>query len=208
MSVHLTLDERIERGTRIHTTDSPNLDFVRAFAVMTVYFGHALQTFHIFQVFRRLTIFDFAQTGVLIFFVHTSLVLMLSLDRAKLTGSETIYQLLYKTLVSHLSSQHRNCPFDGGTSVTGLSWPPLHTAGSADSVVEFGSYSEFNKKPFVSSRTLESSFRSTDVPCSAASLCHNQTAYLAMASRWFLGPERHHCVGISRFRSEGGFLAF
>jgi peptidoglycan/LPS O-acetylase OafA/YrhL len=64
---------------------SPNLDFLRAYAVLTVYFGHLLQTFHIEHIWGNLTIYDFAQTGVVIFFVHTSLVLMLSMERLHLS---------------------------------------------------------------------------------------------------------------------------
>lgn len=67
-------------------SESHNLNFLRAFAVLTVYFGHLLQTFGIEHVAGRVTIYDFAQTGVLIFFVHTSLVLMFSLDRLKGRG--------------------------------------------------------------------------------------------------------------------------
>jgi peptidoglycan/LPS O-acetylase OafA/YrhL len=65
---------------------SANLDFLRAFAVLSVYVGHLLQTFHIEKIVGRVTIFDVAQTGVLTFFVHTSLVLMLSLERHRETG--------------------------------------------------------------------------------------------------------------------------
>lgn len=68
------------------TAESHNLNFLRAFAVLTVYFGHLLQTFGVEHVVGRITIYDFAQTGVLIFFVHTSLVLMFSLDRLRSHG--------------------------------------------------------------------------------------------------------------------------
>ena len=76
-------------------TDSANLDFLRAYAVLTVYFGHALQVFHIEQIFGRVTIYDFAQTGVLIFFVHTSLVLMLSLERLRIAPSWRLFKAFY-----------------------------------------------------------------------------------------------------------------
>ena len=74
--------------------ESANLDFLRAYAVLTVYFGHLLQTFHIERIFGPVTIYDLGQTGVLIFFVHTSLVLMLSLARLRVTG-RTLFTAFY-----------------------------------------------------------------------------------------------------------------
>ena len=56
--------------------DDPNLDLIRAVAVLSVFVGHLIgrSAWHI------------AQMGVIIFFVHTSLVLMRSLDRSRLDG--------------------------------------------------------------------------------------------------------------------------
>ena len=76
-------------------TNSSNLDFLRAYAVLTVYLGHALQTFHIETIVGRVTIYDFAQTGVLIFFVHTSLVLMLSLERLRIASVSRLFSVFY-----------------------------------------------------------------------------------------------------------------
>lgn len=61
---------------------SANLDLIRAFAVLCVFFGHLLPL-----AFHRDSLFEwrFAQMGVLIFFVHTSFVLMLSLERSPQT---------------------------------------------------------------------------------------------------------------------------
>ena len=59
---------------------SPNLDFLRAVAVLLVYFFHLFLT-----TGPRLPDF-LAQFGVLLFFVHTSLVLMFSLQRIELRG--------------------------------------------------------------------------------------------------------------------------
>jgi peptidoglycan/LPS O-acetylase OafA/YrhL len=60
--------------------ESPNLDVLRAMAVGFVLIGHFLQCFR-----TQLAVPTFwdvlARTGVMLFFVHTSLVLMLSLDR-------------------------------------------------------------------------------------------------------------------------------
>lgn len=62
------------------TSFSPNLDFLRAVAVLLVYFFHLLIT-----TGPRLPDF-LAQFGVILFFVHTSLVLMFSLERIDLRG--------------------------------------------------------------------------------------------------------------------------
>jgi peptidoglycan/LPS O-acetylase OafA/YrhL len=56
----------------------PNLDLIRATAVMSVFFGHLSVRFW----GHTLTSWHFAQMGVLIFFVHTACVLMWSLERS------------------------------------------------------------------------------------------------------------------------------
>ena len=67
-------------------TESANLDLLRAYAVLSVYFGHLAVTFHVKYVVGHATMINIAETGVLIFFVHTSLVLMLSLGRLRVVG--------------------------------------------------------------------------------------------------------------------------
>jgi peptidoglycan/LPS O-acetylase OafA/YrhL len=74
---------------------SYNLDFLRACAVLFVFVGHLLQTLHIETVLGVVTIYDVAHTGVLIFFVHTSLVLMLSLERQSRAGGERLLARFY-----------------------------------------------------------------------------------------------------------------
>ena len=61
---------------------SPNLDFLRAIAVILVYFFHLFIT-----TGPRLPDF-LAQFGVILFFVHSSLVLMFSLQRIELRGQK------------------------------------------------------------------------------------------------------------------------
>ena len=62
---------------------SPNLDLLRAIAVLCVFFSHLYVTLvHEYTLIPH----HFGQLGVIMFFVHTSLVLMLSLERIKLTG--------------------------------------------------------------------------------------------------------------------------
>ena len=68
---------------------SYNLDCLRALAVVFVFIGHALQTWHVERIAGFVTVYSMAQTGVLIFFVHTSLVLMLSLDRQDGAGGRS-----------------------------------------------------------------------------------------------------------------------
>ncbi len=59
--------------------DSHNLDFLRSFAVLLVV-GFHLSKFFNWQ-FQRLRVTDFGLLGVMLFFVHTTLVLMFSLER-------------------------------------------------------------------------------------------------------------------------------
>jgi peptidoglycan/LPS O-acetylase OafA/YrhL len=63
---------------------SPNLDLLRAVAVSCVFFSHLYES-----VIRGHTQIShhFGQLGVILFFVHTSLVLMQALDRSELTGA-------------------------------------------------------------------------------------------------------------------------
>jgi peptidoglycan/LPS O-acetylase OafA/YrhL len=74
-------DSPISRGA------SPNLDFLRSMAVLMVLGDHLTRHFHVDRLgkleFSNLGIF-----GVLLFFVHTSLVLMHSMRRSGLTGFE------------------------------------------------------------------------------------------------------------------------
>lgn len=63
--------------------ESANLDLIRAVAVLCVLFGHLRD--HFLSI-HSLWAWRFAQMGVLIFFVHTSFVLMLSLERSKYQG--------------------------------------------------------------------------------------------------------------------------
>src|SRR5579862_7304253 len=64
-------------------SDSSNLDMIRAMAVLSVFFAHLHD---LLAGNHALLGWHLAQMGVLIFFVHTSMVLMLSLERTKLEG--------------------------------------------------------------------------------------------------------------------------
>lgn len=68
-------------GFSSFSSDSGNLDLIRAAAVLSVFFAHLHD---IFSRSGSLLSWHFAQMGVLIFFVHTSMVLMLSLERTRL----------------------------------------------------------------------------------------------------------------------------
>lgn len=75
-------DERPEPRSSFGS-ESANLDIIRATAVLSVFFAHL---YGILTGRDTVTAFHFAQMGVLIFFVHTSMVLMLSLERTKAEG--------------------------------------------------------------------------------------------------------------------------
>jgi peptidoglycan/LPS O-acetylase OafA/YrhL len=64
--------------------DSANLDFLRAVAVSCVFFAHLN---NMATSSRGEISWHFGQMGVLLFFVHTSFVLMQSLERLKCTGA-------------------------------------------------------------------------------------------------------------------------
>jgi peptidoglycan/LPS O-acetylase OafA/YrhL len=70
-------------GTSSFRSDSANLDMVRALAVLCVFFAHLHDISTHSDSFLG---WHFSQIGVLIFFVHTSMVLMLSLQRAEMEG--------------------------------------------------------------------------------------------------------------------------
>ncbi len=62
-----------------------NLDILRAIAVLLVYFAHFLMMFHVGDPWG-ISIYSLSQAGVMIFFVHTAFVLMLSLSAKKEMG--------------------------------------------------------------------------------------------------------------------------
>jgi peptidoglycan/LPS O-acetylase OafA/YrhL len=73
--------------------DNPNLDLIRAAAVLCVFGGHL----HYFVTGKETDLsWHFGQIGVLIFFVHTSLVLMMSLDRTRLAGRSLLASFYLK----------------------------------------------------------------------------------------------------------------
>lgn len=78
----LPLSVRRFEKTRGITTDLTNLDLLRTVAVLLVFVDHLTA----FMQIRGLG--DLGHFGVLLFFVHTALVLMLSMERLHLTGSK------------------------------------------------------------------------------------------------------------------------
>lgn len=69
---------------RTQAQDSPNLDCLRSFAVLAVFVDHLLATQGVEQI-GGVTLWELGRLGVLMFFVHTSLVLMMSMERMRLT---------------------------------------------------------------------------------------------------------------------------
>ena len=66
------------------TQDSRNLDVLRAFAVLCVLVAHVRQ----YVVHMPIQLYQMARFGVLMFFVHTCLVLLFSLERTRLGARE------------------------------------------------------------------------------------------------------------------------
>jgi len=64
---------------------SANLDFLRSMAVLMVMFDHLCRHYHLDRL-GRVSVADVGIFGVLVFFVHTSLVLMYSMERSALSG--------------------------------------------------------------------------------------------------------------------------
>lgn len=62
------------------TRENANLDFLRSFAVLCVVFGHLTHFFNVDHI-GSIRLIGLGILGVRIFFVHTALVLMLSLER-------------------------------------------------------------------------------------------------------------------------------
>jgi len=74
---------------RTQAQDSPNLDCLRSFAVLAVFVDHLLATVGVEQI-GGITLWELGRLGVLMFFVHTSLVLMMSMERMRLTGMKMV----------------------------------------------------------------------------------------------------------------------
>jgi len=70
----------------LQSHDSPNLDLLRSIAVLAVLADHMTGTFGIAQ--RYPFFWALGRWGVLLFFVHTSLVLMMSMGRLGLSGRQ------------------------------------------------------------------------------------------------------------------------
>jgi len=81
-------DVAVAPAPRPPARDLPNLDFMRALAVLLVVGNHVLETAGVLAG-RSFSPFDqyLGRMGVLMFFVHTSLVLMLSMDRSQPRGA-------------------------------------------------------------------------------------------------------------------------
>jgi peptidoglycan/LPS O-acetylase OafA/YrhL len=70
-------------------TNSRNLDLLRSFAVLLVVSFHLAKFFN--WRFEKLRVTDFGLLGVMLFFVHTTLVLMFSLERQSAGSSGSLF---------------------------------------------------------------------------------------------------------------------
>ena len=71
------------------TSNSRNLDLLRSFAVLLVVGFHLAKFFN--WRFEKLRVTDFGLLGVMLFFVHTTLVLMFSLERQSVSGGPSLF---------------------------------------------------------------------------------------------------------------------
>ena len=74
-------------------TESRNLDFLRAVAVLLVLVDHSFMAAGLAD--RYPAVYDMGRLGVLMFFVHTSLVLMFSLERSELRNDGKLFRDFY-----------------------------------------------------------------------------------------------------------------
>ncbi len=87
------LVQAVDSPSRTNILESANLDVLRSFAVLSVYFGHLIQV-----LFDRPELFVIQNTGVLVFFVHTSLVLMLSIERLQVSTKSFVIPFYVRRL--------------------------------------------------------------------------------------------------------------
>lgn len=71
------------------TANSVNLDFLRAYAVILVVGFHLAKFFN--WRFGKVRVTDFGLLGVMLFFVHTTLVLMFSFERQRASGNALLF---------------------------------------------------------------------------------------------------------------------
>jgi peptidoglycan/LPS O-acetylase OafA/YrhL len=74
-------------------TESRNLDFLRSVAVLLVLADHLFMAAGLAERFP--IVYDMGRLGVLMFFVHTSLVLMLSLERSEQRNTSHLFRDFY-----------------------------------------------------------------------------------------------------------------
>ena len=82
----------------VRPRESANLDLLRAVAVGAVFATHVLATLKLSPP-SPMTRWDLGRLGVLLFFVHTSLVLMQSLERLKLDGVPLMMSFALRRIV-------------------------------------------------------------------------------------------------------------
>ena len=75
-------------------SDISNLDLLRALAVLIVYLSHLLMVFRVNNLLGFISLYQLSQAGVMIFFVHTAFVLMLSLERQNRGGLD-MFRIFY-----------------------------------------------------------------------------------------------------------------
>jgi peptidoglycan/LPS O-acetylase OafA/YrhL len=85
MSLISAIPGQVTRTDGTSLGASANLDFLRSMAVLMVLFDHLCRHYQLDRI-GRVAVADIGIFGVLLFFVHTSLVLMYSMERSALSG--------------------------------------------------------------------------------------------------------------------------
>jgi peptidoglycan/LPS O-acetylase OafA/YrhL len=160
-------------------SDSRNLDVLRAFAVLCVFFSHIRQ----FVVHLPFQLYQMARFGVLIFFVHTCLVLLFSIERSSCGRART-------ALIFYVRRAFRIYPL---SILTVLMMALLHIPRAPDVVYEW-----ISPKQLLSNLTLTQNLTHVlSTPATLWSLPWEVQMYAVLPALFFLFGRRSVWMGLA-----------